>query len=130
MKSIYLILAVLFIDGTALAEEKEQYQSSPQLVISSFFAFLKKNDEKKLIELLAPLRQKDMPRDIEGWHYWLDLWRRCDVVKFAGAPLPTGSSKYDETVLVPVEYKCVHRPNFNDAIKISRVAKSWYWDEN
>jgi hypothetical protein len=130
MRRAFCLLVVFVLSsGPARSADDAPNQSSPQAVISSFFNALKANDEKTLIKLLAPKR-KAMADDAEFWKNWLAIWRKCEVDKFVDSAKPASSSKYDETLLVPVEYKCGHRPNFKDAIQVSRVGDLWFWDEN
>jgi len=130
MKPVFYLLVVMALSSlSARAAEDAPDQSSPQAVITSFFKALKANDEKTIIKLLAPKR-KEIADDAARWKQWLSAWRACGVDKFVDAPKPESSSKYDETLAVPVEYKCEDRPKFKDAIKVSRVGKIWYWDEN
>jgi hypothetical protein len=126
----FLRASLLLLVGLGLADGAgaQSDQSSPQAVITSFFKALKANDEKAVVEILAPKRKK-ITADAQLWKYWLAVWSRCEVIKFVGAPRSL-SSEYDETLRVPVEYKCSHRPNFTNTIAVSRVGKTWYWDEN
>jgi hypothetical protein len=123
-----LLLVLVLSSFSARAADNSPDQSTPQAVITSFFSALKANDNKTLITLLAPKR-KERAEDAEYWKGWLELWRPYEVVKFLGPPT-SSTSDYDEALLVPVEYKCATRPNFKDAIRVSRVGKIWYWDEN
>ncbi|MEY2564027.1 MAG: hypothetical protein QOH88_2220 [Verrucomicrobiota bacterium] len=123
-----LLVLVVLSSFPVHAAENPPDQSTPQAVITSFFTALKANDNNSLITLLAPKR-KERAADAEYLKGWLDVWRQYEVVQFLGPPSST-TSDYDEALLVPVEYKCATRPNFKDAIRVSRVGKIWYWDEN
>lgn len=123
-----LCLVLVLLSFPARAAENTPDQSSPQAVITTFFSALKANDNKTLIQVLSPKR-KERAEDAEYWKGWLDNWRQYEVVKFFD-PATTVSSDYEETLLVSVEYKSPLRPNFKNTIRVSRVGKIWYWDEN
>ncbi|MBX3665957.1 MAG: hypothetical protein KF834_09750 [Burkholderiales bacterium] len=108
--------------------DAELKQSTPENAVRSFFDALKANDEISIKKIIAPKRRTRMS-DRKFFEHWLSVWRPCDVVKFTG-PAVIVSSDYDETVSIPVEYKCTDRPNFANAIHLSRVGNIWYWDEN
>lgn len=123
-----MLLVLVITSFPALAAEDTPDQSSPQAVITTFFSALKANDNKTLVQILAPKR-KERAEDAEYWKGWLDIWRHYEVVKFFEPPTSV-SSEYEETLLVPVEYKSTLRPNFKNTIRVCRVGKIWYWDEN
>jgi hypothetical protein len=128
MHRLCLLISLVLCVFSASAAESTPDQSSPQSVINSFFGALKADDDKILARLLAPHR-KDMTSDPKFWEYWKGLWNKCEIASFVGT-LESRRSKFEETVFVPVEYKCSHRPNFQKKITVSRIGKKWYWDEN
>jgi hypothetical protein len=124
---------ILLIETLAAAacapSAQKSGQSTPEAAVRAFFRALEENDVTRIRQLMSP-QLKDILSQTGEWEFWLSLWRRCSVKEIGHASTDMATSREGhKSVRVPVEYNCPGGM-LKDAVSVTLIDGSWYWDEN